>query len=585
MDHLTSMRHAILEMIATGQPLHEILKKTCLLVEAQATPGLCSIMVLDEDGTCLHTSAAPSLAPEAAEALDGLALANLSGSCGTAPFNGEMVVVEDTSCDPRWAAQGLHDFANRFGLKAYWSRPFFSKEGGVLGAVTLSQLEPGAPSADDLKLLETAAHLTSIAVERAVTDATLREALVKLTQRGNDLNNELTERRQLEAQLLQAQKMEAIGLLAGGVAHDLNNILTIINGYCDLLLSRRASEEQSQHWLEEIRRSGDRGAALTNGLLAFAQKQVLSPAVLNLNEVARQMESLLSRTLGEGIEVEIVTDPDAGSVEADRAQLEKAIVNLCLNARDAMPTSGRLIVEVRQAEIRAPEGLPHNDLQPGRYVTLSIRDSGHGMEPDVLSRVFEPFFTTKKFGKGSGLGLSTAYGIARQSGGGLVAESEPGVGSTLTIYLPEAGGAETTAQPVQDSDAPGEATLLLVDDDDAARTLLVGVLRKGGYRVLDAESGPAALDLLDGLDAEIDLLVTDVVMPGMSGPELALNVAAKLGPLPTMFVSGYANDVTDRHGLLDPSTVLLQKPVAPEVFLGKVGELLAARVGEASTTT
>lgn len=435
MDHLISMQRAILEMIATGRPLDEVLEKICLLVEAQETPGVCSIMLLDEDGARLRTRSAPSLPPEATAALDGLAVANLSGSCGTAAYTGEIVIVEDTSADPRWAAPSLQDFARRFRVKACWSRPFFDQGGTVLGTFAISQAETGAPGAADLRLLETAAHLAGIAVERALTDAALRAALVELTDQTKELERELTERKRVEGQLVQAQKMESIGLLAGGVAHDLNNVLTVINGYAELLLRGGGADKQNE-WLSEIRRSGERGAALTQRLLAFARKQALSPTVLDVNAVLRDLEPRLKALFGDAISLELRSDPDIETVHADQSQVQQALLNICANARDATPPGGHIRIETGRALVAPADGAAADDLEPGAYVTIRVTDDGQGMDDAVLARIFEPFFTTKDFGAGTGLGLSTAYGFARQSGGILTVESERGVGSAFTLYLP-----------------------------------------------------------------------------------------------------------------------------------------------------
>ncbi len=383
-------------------------------------------------------------------------------------------------------------------------------------------------------------------------------------------------RTQLEEQLRQSQKIESIGRLAGGVAHDFNNILTAINGYADLMLLELESHSPLRSGLTEIRRAGERAADLTRQLLAFSRRQLLQPRVLALNSLITVNIKMLKRLLGEDIELVTLLDPNLGQVKADAGQMDQVILNLALNGRDAMPQGGRLTLETRNVAFDEEYAQKHFSLRPGSYVMLSISDSGCGMDAEILTHIFEPFFTTKAPGKGTGLGLSTVYGIIQQSGGSIWVYSEPGRGTAFKIYLPRveepvAEAEEKRAEP--ESPRRGSETVLVVEDDDIVRNLSCQVLRRYGYQVLEAATGQEALLAYERHPGTIHLLITDVVMPQMSGPELAARLLQLHPPIQVLYMSGYTDAVV-RHGLLDAALFFLQKPFAPSALVHKVRDIL-----------
>ncbi len=392
----------------------------------------------------------------------------------------------------------------------------------------------------------------------------------------------ITERKDLEAQLHQAQKMEAVGKLAGGIAHDFNNLLTIITGYTQLALNRLGREDPLVPDIQEIKKAGDRAAALTQQLLAFSRRQVLIPKVVDLNAIVANMETMLQRLIGEDIHLVTVLDPGLGHVKADPGQLEQVIMNLVVNARDAMPKGGKLTVETTNHDIRQSYRRGQAVIQPGRYARLSVSDTGCGMEPELQARVFEPFFSTKGQGKGTGLGLSTVYGIVKQSDGYIFLYSEPGCGSTFKLYLPRV---EEAAVEVETGMMPaglpqGTETVLLVEDEPGVRALVRDTLRMHGYTVLEARHGIEALLTAKQHTGPIHLLMTDVVMPQMSGREVADRLFVTRSDLRVLFMSGYTENAIVHHGVLHPGTAFLQKPFSPESLARKVRDVLDA--GKAS---
>ena len=387
--------------------------------------------------------------------------------------------------------------------------------------------------------------------------------------------------RTLEAQLLESQKLEAVGRLAGGVAHDFNNILTAIGGYTDLLLADLPKDDPRRQDVEEIHLAAQRAAGLTHQLLAFSRRQVMQPKVIEPNALVSEIEKMLRRLIGEDILFATVLHPRVGNVRADPGQLEQVIVNLAVNARDAMPDGGRLTIETRNVDLDETYAAEHAGVTPGRYVQFAVSDTGVGMNAATKARIFEPFFTTKTRGKGTGLGLATAYGIVQQTGGHIWAYSEPGRGTTMRIYLPRV---DALADPVEHPTVTdperlrGSETILLVEDEKAVRAVTRQLLERNGYKVLEAPDGPAALALVNRTpDVPVDLLLTDVVMPGMSGRDLADQLAARRPGLRVLYMSGYTDDAIVRHGMLEPGLSYLEKPFQPGGLLRKVRESLDRR--------
>jgi len=395
----------------------------------------------------------------------------------------------------------------------------------------------------------------------------------------NVLVEDITERKLLEAQLRQAQKMEAVGRLAGGIAHDFNNLLTAILGSAELLLDTLAPEAPEREDLEEIRKAAKRAGDLTRQLLAFSRQQVLTPQVLDLNVLVANMEKLLRRLIGEDIELRTAPARDLAAVKADPSQLEQVIVNLAVNARDAMPQGGRLTIETANVELDQAYAEQHFPAQPGSYVLLAVSDTGTGMDAATMSRIFEPFFTTKETGKGTGLGLATVYGVVKQSGGYIWVYSEPGQGTSFKVYLPRVTEAPEPTRPGPAAAAPlrGSETVLLVEDDEMVRTLTRRMLEARGYTVLSASRGEDALGVVERHDGPIDLLVTDVVMPGMSGRAVAQRLLELRPGLKVLYLSGYTDDAIVRHGMLEPGIAFLQKPFSADALARKVREVLDAR--------
>jgi PAS domain S-box-containing protein len=386
---------------------------------------------------------------------------------------------------------------------------------------------------------------------------------------------DLVERRRLETQLRQSQKMEAIGRLAGGVAHDFNNVLTVILSNSEMLAGQLSPEDPRRQELIEIRDAAQRAATLTRQLLAFSRKQVLKPRVLSLNAVVVTLEKMLRRLIGEDIELVTVLQPDLCPVEADPGQLEQIVMNLAVNARDAMPEGGSLSIETGNAEVDEVFARKHFPMVPGRYVMLVVCDSGAGMDAETQRHIFEPFFTTKPRGRGTGLGLSMVYGIVKQSGGYIWAYSEPGLGTTFKIYFPRVEGARGDAEAAvsESSSPPGRETILLAEDEDSVRRLARRILEEAGYTVLEAREATEALTISEGWDGPIDLLVTDVVMPELNGRELAERLSVLRPGIQILYISGYTDhDVLD--GIVGPGNNFLQKPFTPESLASKAREAL-----------
>jgi PAS domain S-box-containing protein len=654
------------------------------LVEELSEDVLASVLLLDEDGLHLRHGAAPSLPDAYTAAVDGIAVGPKVGSCATAAYRREPVVVSDIASDPLWAE--LRELALGHGLRACWSTPLLGSGGDVLGTFAMYYREPRQPTGADFELGEVARHLARIAIERARQEQRLVKAEEKYRRlveqlplavyaftpvdRGTDLRGlaryvspqveamlgyspdewrndpdlytaivhpedrdrvaaevhraralgdrfrseyrmvgkdgrvvwvhdesvylrdeegrlmrvegfllDVSERKALESGLLQAQKMEAVGRLAGGIAHDFNNLMSAVVGFGELVYSRLDEESPLRAQVEQIVRAGERASAMTNQLLAFSRKQVLQARVLDLNAVVADSEKLLRRLIGEDVELTCVLGPELEPVEADPVQLEQVIVNLAVNARDAMPRGGKLTIETANVEVDREYASSHFGVETGPYVLLSVSDTGVGMDADTRARAFEPFFTTKGEGEGTGLGLATVFGIVKQSGGHVAVYSEPGRGTTFKVYLPRAEDhAQRSERPNIRLTLPrGSETILLVEDEELVRNLERQVLQECGYTVLEARDPRQAFEIAADHEGPIDLLLTDVVMPGCSGRELAERLTPTRPEMKVLYSSGYADDAVVRHGVLEAEVAFLPKPLTPASVAAKAREVLDSR--------
>ncbi|MBK7784450.1 MAG: MASE1 domain-containing protein [Gemmatimonadetes bacterium] len=661
-EQVLAWQAEVLERIATAQSLPDIFDLLGRGIEGLCDGGLASVLQLE--GRLVSVAWAPGLPAAYSAALEGREIGPAAGSCGTAAHENRTVVVSDIATDPLWAA--YRDLALGHGLRACWSVPIRAPGGQVLGTFAIYYREPRAPGAGEIALVERAAVLAGIAMDRAQREdllasinrnvneglyrstperglvyvnqafarmfgyASPEEMLVltsgmlyedpdrreqlkrQITAHGFFVNEEvrfrrrdgavfwglvsstgipgtdgqvayydgavadITARKALEEQLRQAQKMEAVGKLAGGIAHDFNNLLTAISGYAEAIREAVPAAGEVRADVEEVLKAADRAASLTRQLLAYSRQQVLSPRVLDLTAVVEHLGGMLRRLIGEDIRLVIRHHAGDSHVRVDRSQLEQVILNLVVNARDAMPAGGTLTIATTAVEVDEALAGRQVDLEPGPYVALAVQDTGVGMANEVQRRAFDPFFTTKEQGKGTGLGLSTVYGIVKQSGGAVWLESAPGAGTTVSIYLPRVAA----APEVLDAAAPEPAaaprgTVLVVEDERMVRDLVRRTLARAGYQVLEAADGEAALALARTEPGTIDLLLTDVVMPRLGGRQLAARLQAERPGLRVLFMSGYASDAGDLHDLVLGAGDFLQKPFAPSRLLERVGALLA----------
>jgi two-component system cell cycle sensor histidine kinase/response regulator CckA len=837
---LSALDNAMLGMISSGAATSDVLSVLCETIEKQSPGLLCSILLLDPNRNTLRHAAAPSLPQSYIEAIDGVAIGQSVGSCGTAAFRGEAVFSSDIACDPLWTQ--YRELALSHGLRACWSTPIMSRDGMVLGTFAMYYREPRSPSTEDLQVIERATHFAAIAIERQRAEAerhvmfeiiegvnltanldellqlihrslkkalfaenffvalqdrnsklftfpfwvdqfdaaptpqkleksctayvfrmgrpmiitqevfdrlaeqgevelvgtpgptwvgvplktptetigvlvaqhyenhdaysvrdleflasvggqiavaierkrteeelraaetkfrTLVEQLPAITyvaefgaagpwsyvspqiesllgfsptewvanpeawieslhsdDRGRVLAEEahsqqtgepfrsqyrmvkrdgrivwcrdeasvmteqsgerkvmlgvihdITHHRQLEEQLRQAHKMEAVGRLAGGIAHDFNNLLTIIKGFSELMLERAGRDETLVRNATQIGKAADKASSLTAQLLAFSRMQVLRPSSLDLNTVVGEMAKMLRRILGEHMNLDTVVDTSLGAVRADQSQIEQVILNLVINARDAMPKGGKITIETANVSLDELYARRRTGVEPGQYVMMAVSDSGSGMDAETQAQIFEPFFTTKGLGKGTGLGLATVYGIVKQSGGWIWVYSEPGRGTTFKVYLPQV---DHPIRPTHHNKAvcdrlQGTETILLAEDQDGIRELASEFLKRRGYTILEAKDGSDALRMAEGYPDEIDLLVTDVAMPNIDGPELADRLAVLRPHMKIIFMSGFAEYVKDNRQLAVPDRVTLQKPFALGTLARKVREVLDAK--------
>jgi signal transduction histidine kinase/ActR/RegA family two-component response regulator len=466
---------------------------------------------------------------------------------GLVAASGQMLVLSDPAADPR-VIPAHRAAMERLGYRALVAVPIKAGDriAGVLSVQTRRRL---GFSEEDIEVVTAFAGQVGVALHNNRLFEELQHAYRELT---------LT-----QDQLLQSQKMEAIGRLAGGIAHDFNNLLTVIAGQT-YMLRNQTGAGPVREGVERIESTAERAAELIRQLLAFSRKQVLQPGVLRLNAIVESMAPMLTRVIGEDVDLTTRLEPKLRHVKADPTQIEQVIMNLAVNARDAMPDGGQLTLETANVTVDSPYKDQNPDVTPGAYVMLAVSDTGTGMDAETRRRLFEPFYTTKEPGKGTGLGLSTVYGIVKQSGGHIWVYSEPGHGATFKIYLPVVCESADVASVAPPDDVPrGTETILLVEDEGEVRALVRQVLQERGYRVVEASSPREALRLASDTAAPIDLLLTDVIMPQMTGRALADLVTGDRPGTPVLFMSGYADSAVVEHGVLQAGRAYLQKPFTP----------------------
>jgi signal transduction histidine kinase/DNA-binding response OmpR family regulator len=482
--------------------------------------------------------------------------------------NGQSVMVPDAWNDERHCLDVEQETG--LGLRSILSVPLQVKE-QIIGVLQAADTEVDRFTADDLALLEPLAAAAAIAIENARLFAQAQQEITERKQA------ELAKEK-LQSQLLQAQKMEAIGRLTAGIAHDFNNLLTAINGFAELLQHRMPADNPYQKMVNQIAASGQRAADLVRQLLVFSRPQAVETSPLNLNAVIAELDKMLRRIIGEDIEIALSLGPDLWPVKIDPAKLEQVIINLAVNARDAMPQGGKLTLETTNVTLEQEQARQFLDLTAGNYVQLQVSDQGKGMTDEIKTRIFEPFFTTKERDHGTGLGLATCYGIVKQFNGHITVDSQPQQGTTFTIYLPQATSAENDAPPPADESElqslQGTETILLVEDEMAVRVLVASVLTDLGYKLIEATDGREALQMAQEYDDKIDLLLTDMVMPQMGGKELAEQLQRLAPHLKVIFVSGYIDDSFKNDGQLDPDINFVQKPFSLGNLVRKVRAVL-----------
>ncbi len=678
---LSLLDEKVLAMIRSQNPLRWTLEFLCSDLEKHHPGMLCSVLLLDPDGETLRHGAAPGLPIEYSQAIDGGKIGPRAGSCGTAIYRKEPVIVSDIATDPLWS--DYRHLALPHGLRACWSTPISSQQGGVLGSFAIYYRQPGTPDDAQLQVIGHATHLVALAIERdrdkselrAVEDRyrTLVERLPAITYIAelgaeghwdyvspqiewilgftpaewlsdplNWLNHihsedreiaiqaeqrfktnpdlfhaeyrmlardgrvlwfrdegvmlqtaadgrllmqgvlyDISEHKRLEEQLQQSQKLEAVGQLAGGIAHDFNNLLMVIQAHNDRLRGRLTETDPSQKDVLEVERAIVRATALTQQLLAFSRRQVLQLKPLDLNVVIANVAKMLERLIPSSIELQISPAENLKRVKADRGQMDQVITNLVVNARDAMPDGGHLAISTTNVELRETYAGSHSRIPPGKYVALSVTDSGIGMDSQTQAHMFEPFFTTKKPGQGTGLGLSIVYGVVKQSGGWINVRSAAGKGTAFEIYFPQIETQKIADEPLLDpeakvvtsSPARGKETILLVEDQDGIRDLVHEFLQNCGYTVLHAPDGYQAFHLANDFGSRIDLLLTDVIMPNLGGRELAHRLSQERPEMKVLFMSGYPDHAGAAEDQVEESAMVLLKPFSLDTLARKIRTL------------
>jgi two-component system, cell cycle sensor histidine kinase and response regulator CckA len=548
-------RRDLLEKIATDAPLGELLAGIVHFVEQEVPGALCSVLLTDETGTRLRHGSAPSLPEAYNQAVDGLAIAQGMGSCGTAAFLQQRVVVEDIGTHPYW--KGFRP-ARTAGLRSCWSEPIFSSEGELQGTFAIYHREPCSPRVEDLQLIVSAAHLASIAIGRV---------------RGDE------RRRSLEDQLRQIQKIEAVGQLAAGIAHDFNNLLTPIFVYMDMIRRGFPEDHPQRRQVDAVILAAHKASELTRKLLSFGRKQVLCMDVLDLNETIFSFSDIMRTTVRESISLELKLTPERSHLLGDRGQMEQILLNLAVNAQDAITGTGAITLETGRLILDEEYARLHPGVKPGPYLLLAFSDNGCGMGEETLRHIYEPFFTTKEVGRGTGLGLATVYGIVKQHDGYIEVWSRPGVGTTFKLFFPMSQAAAGRAQEqgagiLAQRGAGAGKTILLVEDNAMIREMAEELLEGYGYRTLVAATPTEALERAACLEGPIDLLVSDVVMPQMNGPELHERLLESHPGLPVLYISGYTGNVVLHKETPTMETNFLTKPFTLEQFLERIRQML-----------
>jgi signal transduction histidine kinase/ActR/RegA family two-component response regulator len=557
---------AIVASSRASSRLEDALAFVCRAVEAQTADTICSILILDPSGRFLSHGAAPNLPQAYVQAINGLAIGPKTGSCGTASFLGKPVIVSDIARDPLW--DDYRHLALPHGLRACWSIPIISSEGKVLGTFALYYRESRPPSDQERKIVQWATPLAAMVIEEKMFLDQIAE--------------NVTEKRNLEAQLLQAQKMEALGRMAGGIAHDFNNLLTIMQGHLDLLREELGPQHPGVRRAKQVSAAADSAAALTRQLLAFSRMQILQPSVISLNAVVKEMGKLLRPLISGKIDLSIELDPNPGHAMADRVQIEQVILNLVVNARDAMTAGGRLVIKTANIEVDEAWANLYPPTAAGSYVMLSVSDTGTGMDAETLAHIFEPFFTTKGQGKGTGLGLAMVYGIVKQSSGYIWVKTELGQGTSFQVYLPRTKAHAGTKAPTLGQGCPGgDETILLIEDEDGVRQIVSEMLEQCGYRVLPAKNGADAIEVSSQYPETIHLILTDLVMSGVDGFEVAARLTRLRPGIEVIYISGF-NAMSEVQRRKLGSAIVLQKPFARDTLARAVREAIDRSAGMSS---
>jgi signal transduction histidine kinase len=548
------IQSTILEMIAMRGDLDETLARLCVLVQELIPSSVASLMLIDKSTGHLMVRSAPDIPAETRKCFDGLALSPKSGSCGTAAYTGKMVIVENTLTDPRW--EGMRDLARRIQKLACWSVPVCSAD-EVVGTFAISRSVQGAPTEAEIELLKTAGHLVGIAITRDRADTELRHA---------------------EEAMRHAQKLESLGVLAGGLAHDFNNLLTGVLGNAELALMRAPEDHESlRSNLRRIRQAAKRASDLTNQMLAYSGKATVRAAAMFLPDVVEDVAALLTSSISKKAQLSFEIAPDLPNIEGDPTQMRQLVMNIIINASDALgDDSGEIVVEMRtlaRSEIPAGASFPGDQRQVDRYVALTVRDTGHGMDRETMSKIFDPFYSTKFVGRG--LGLAAVHGIVRGQGGAIEVQSEVGVGTSFSVYLPTSEKPLDTVPGPGTVDWCGEATVLLVDDEELIITLATEILEGANLRVVDAEDGQKAVDIYRERCDEIDLVILDLTMPKLSGREVCDQLRAVREDVRIVLSSGYAEESATHN--LDKRNLagFVHKPYTPSELLRAVRDSLS----------